>query len=771
MSDWETDVDNGLDSLTPVQREAVEHLDGPMLVLAGPGSGKTRVVTHRVANLLRHGVSARNVLALTFTNKAANEMRRRVEELAPGEPVWVSTFHRFCARLLRKYARLVGLEENYTIYDTSDSRHALSRTLDEVCSNLLHFTPDQVAAAISKAKNQLITPEHYVAKPGHALGEIVQRVYPFYQARLLNSSAVDFDDLLMHVANLLRENPETRAALDAQFQYILVDEYQDTNLAQYMIIRGLSIDHPNLAVTGDPDQSIYGWRGAQLSNILDFEKDYPAVRVVRLERNYRSTKSILRVADQLISHNLKRKPKALFTENDEGSPVSLVFYPNQKAEAETIAFKIATDVRSGKRRARDFAIFYRTNALSRALEFALREQGLPYQMVQGVEFFHRREVKDLLAYLQILNNPRDDVALQRIINAPARDIGKKTVEKLREFATSKGLTLLEGARRAGSIESLSKRSALAVAKFVAMLDRVGTLVAAPVEEIIGHVLKESRYREQFEHSELEEDLDRIANIDELVTAAREYDERDLAQQGLEGFLEQSSLVNDTDGWEEENDRVTMMTMHAAKGLEFPVVYIVAIEEGLLPHERSKNSPDQLEEERRLLFVGITRAEEELNLSLARYREFRGQRRMTVPSQFLWELPRDEMQIVEPGQAANWDNSDPHEHDHSHAEVDFDEPVIQVGTAEKRPPALSPLRGLAGIKLTTAAEMAGESKLGSRVSAELFSLGMLVRHPEYGLGTIVALSGDGSKRSATVDFPAANGYKKFRLEQSELKPFV
>ncbi len=319
-----------MQSLTPAQREAVEHLEGPLLILAGPGSGKTRVITHRVANLLRHGVPARQILALTFTNKAADEMRARVEQLAPGQPVWMSTFHRFCARLLRQYAPLVGLQENFTIYDTSDSRQVLKRSLEEAQLDAAIYTPERIAGAISWAKNNLISAEHYQPRPGNPLGSVVARVYPAYQARLLASSAVDFDDLLLHVAALLRDNPEVRATLDERFRYILVDEYQDTNLAQYTIVRALSIDAPNLAVTGDPDQSIYGWRGANLSNILDFEHDYPDVRVVKLEQNYRSTKRILRVADHLIGYNQRRKQKGLFTENDEGQHVRLVNYVTQR---------------------------------------------------------------------------------------------------------------------------------------------------------------------------------------------------------------------------------------------------------------------------------------------------------------------------------------------------------------------------------------------------------------------------------------------------------
>ena len=356
-------MDNLLECLNPPQREAVTHIDGPLLILAGPGSGKTRVVTHRIAWMLGHGVPGHQILALTFTNKAADEMKRRVAELAPGASVWMGTFHRFCARLLRQYAPLVGLPENYTIYDTDDSRRALRQTLEALALDLAHVTPERIQSAISWAKNQLITADRYEPQPGNPVGRVVERVYPAYQARLLQNGAVDFDDLLLHVATLLRENAELRASLDARYRYILVDEYQDTNLAQYSIVRGLSIDYPNLAVTGDPDQSIYGWRGANLNNILEFERDFPTVRVVRLEQNYRSTQRILRVADHLISHNTRRKKKGLFTENDEGLPVRMATYWDNRLEAEAIALKIAVDVTSGKRRPRDFAIFYRTNAL------------------------------------------------------------------------------------------------------------------------------------------------------------------------------------------------------------------------------------------------------------------------------------------------------------------------------------------------------------------------------------------------------------------------
>src|SRR5262245_24841873 len=455
-----------LESLTPAQLAAVTHVDGPLLILAGPGSGKTRIVTHRIAHLLQQGNSGKNILALTFTNKAADEMKARVARLVPLPTVWMGTFHRFCARLLRIYGQLVGLAENYSIYDVDDSRRMLAEAILDEGADLSHTTPEAIAHAISWAKNNLMGPDEYVPRRGHHLGGIIQRVYPAYQRRLLNANAVDFDDLLLHVARLLKENPDVRSRLDERYRYILVDEYQDTNLAQYAIVRALSVDFPNLAVTGDPDQSIYGWRGANLSNILEFEKDFPSVKVVRLEQNYRSTKAILRVADELIRHNVRRKQKRLFTENPDGAAVRLAAYPTQRDEADDIAGRIANEIHRSGRRPRDFAIFYRTNALSRQLEHALREHVVPYQIVNGLEFYQRKEIKDILAYLHLLNNPRSDVALLRIINTPARGIGKATIDRLRDFARMNGLPLLEAARRAGIVAGLSKESAVAVAKFV-----------------------------------------------------------------------------------------------------------------------------------------------------------------------------------------------------------------------------------------------------------------------------------------------------------------
>jgi DNA helicase II / ATP-dependent DNA helicase PcrA len=752
-----------LDGLTDAQREAVTHLDGPLLILAGPGSGKTRVVTHRVAWLLEHGIPGHHVLALTFTNKAADEMSRRIERLTGDPTVWVGTFHRFCARLLRKYAPLVGLHENYTIYDTDDSLQALRQVLNRLPVDAERFTPENIAKAISWAKNNLITPEQYKPRAGHALGQVVEAIYPEYQKQLAQSNAVDFDDLLFHVATLLRDNTEIRASLDERYRFILVDEYQDTNLAQYAIARALSVDHPNLAVTGDPDQSIYGWRGANLNNILEFERDFPEVHVVRLEQNYRSTQRILRVAAELIAHNVRRKVKGLFTENSPGAPVRLVTYPTQRDEADGIAARIAADVAAGRRRPCDFAIFYRVNALSRAFEFALRERGVPYQMVNGLEFFQRKEIKDVLSYLHLLNNPQDSVAFRRVVNTPARGIGKTTVDRLSDYAARHGLPLLEAAREARSIETIKPRPAALLTGFVQLFDRLSAAVASPIEELLGLVLSETGYQKQLRESE--DDQQRLANTEELLTVARQFDERQGEAGRLEAFLEETSLVNDTDAWETDADRVTLMTLHASKGLEFPVVYLTAVEEGILPHERSREHPDQLEEERRLMFVGITRAQQELQISTAQYRDFRGQRKMTIPSSFLMELPRDEMELQLGQTAAQIDFS----FHQPEAEQDWvhDEPV-ELAEGEE-PPALPPRPALPRISLTTAAAMANGGESPAPPSPDTFRQGMLVLHAQYGLGQIIALSGSGNNRKATVDFSSSIGRKKFLLAESTLQP--
>lgn len=776
-------------NLTEAQKEAVAHVDGPMLILAGPGSGKTRVVTHRIANMLNHGIPAWQIAALTFTNKAADEMRMRVGALAPDQPVWMGTFHRFCAQLLRRYASMVGLSENYSIYDTSDSKQAMKRAIAAAGVSTTHSSPEQIASSISHAKNRLTTPEMMEGQALRPADAIAARVYPVYQQQLLTANAVDFDDLLLHIANLLRENPEIRSQLDERYKYILVDEYQDTNLAQYAIVRALSINFPNLAVTGDPDQSIYGWRGADLNNILDFEKDYPKVKTVRLEKNYRSTPNILRVADDLIQHNTQRKRKDLFTDNEEGDPVTLRLYEDGYQEADSIADEIATAIISQGLRPRDFAVFCRMNALTRSLEHALRSRSLPYQIVNGVEFYQRREIKDLLAYLHLINNPNHDVALMRVINVPTRGIGAKTVERIQRHADANNIPMLEAAREAHLIEGLAKRAITMVAKFVAIYDRLAVKATASLEDLLLYLLEEIKYEDYLNRTAVEQqDSNPMANVEELISAAVEFDRQHPDDGSLEAFLEQVALVADTDAFEDSNDRVTLMTLHAAKGLEFPRVFIIAVEDDLLPHKRSKDTHSQFEEERRLLFVGITRAKEWLQLSCAKRRSVRGDVRPVIPSPFLNELPLEEMRRIESNHQRDWfdedemDQSYPESWDlpdassdevHEEEEPEYSAPsptkaqvdefdLCQLTEEDRATSTKQKAKPVIQSNLKTAADLLANKTTPLSAYRE----GTQVRHEEWGEGTIIAVSGRGPKRIAKIKFE--DGEHSFRLAFANLE---
>ncbi len=770
-------MDAIFDGLTEPQREAVAHLDGPLMILAGPGSGKTRVVTRRVANLLAHGVPPWQIVALTFTNKAADEMRNRVAQLAPNQPVWMGTFHKFCSKLLRRYASLAGLRENFSIFDTNDSKTALKRAIEAANIQLSHVKEDRISNIISRAKNRLITPEMMAEGQGLRHGEqAAAQAYKVYQEHLIRSNAVDFDDLLMHVAKMLHDYPDLRHELDDRYRYIMVDEYQDTNMVQYTIVRGLSIDHRNLAVTGDPDQSIYGWRGANIHNILDFEKHYPDVRVVRLEQNYRSTPEILRVADQLIRNNRRRKHKDLFTENDSGAAVRLRTYESSYREADDIADQIALAVNAGRRKPKEHAIFCRTAALTRNLEHALRSRGVPYKIFGAVEFYQRKEVKDLLAYLTLLNNPNNDVAFSRIINRPARGIGARTVEIIMEHADRQRIPLLDAARQAGLLDSIPKRSAVKVAQFVALFDRLSMNVNKPLQELLEMILTETGYRQMLQDEEGDTssgDNSPLANVNELVTAAAEVDQAFLPGEALEAFLEQVALVSDTDELDGEANCVNVMTLHAAKGLEFPVVFIVAVEDGLLPHSRSKEDEAQLEEERRLLFVGITRAEQELQLSWAQYRAMRGSLSPAVPSSFLMELPRDEMETIQQGKfsferlATPDDDSDfsyPDSWDEVDPEPVDDVPHVDV-RADDRKLREQPVAPLAALR--TASQMLNSPAQEGRTNPNAYKVGMIVSSTMYGRGQIKKITGQGLRRTAAVEFFADGVERSFRLAYANL----
>lgn len=786
------------DGLNPSQIQAVQHLDGPLLMLAGPGSGKTRVITHRIAYMIEQGVEPRQVIALTFTNKAAQEMRSRLDRLVGHSDVWMGTFHGFCVRLLRRYARLVGLPENFSIYDVDDAQAALKAAIKEVQFELTHTSLGALANRISYFKNRLVTPDILQSESLSSEEHQVSQVYPAYQAYLLRNGAVDFDDILLHTALLLRSHAELRQELDERFRYVMVDEYQDTNLAQYVIVRHLCVDHPNLAATGDPDQSIYGWRGANVKNVSYLERDYPDLRTIRLEQNYRSTPEILSSADYLIQHNEYRKAKVLVPSRPSGNQVQLVVYPTASHEAEDVADQIQAFVSEGGFQLSDFGILVRTNAHSRLIERALLRRQMNYQLIGGFRFYMRKEVKDLVSYLLLVNNPEDGISLQRAINIPARGIGQKTVDKLQEYASQLGLPLLEACRKAVASGSnvVSARAATAIKGFLKIYDSLCAIAHGPLLDLLQSTIDMIGYRDYLlkQNSEGEAN-DIMHNLDELLAEASEIDAEVDDRSALERFLEVAALQSDTDRLETGRDMVTIMTLHAAKGLEFPCVYILAVEENVLPHSRSKDDPLQLEEERRLLFVGITRAKDRLQLSYAKSRGFSSQG-SGVPSSFLMELPQGEMRIIdrtdngfdsEVGgsgfdeyfeQADQWDEAcQLTPDDDADGAVHLDDDVyVDAGDECQLPPDELQQRlqkARRSIVRASGPSVAGRTKTGQSVSQGLakwaaYKPGVLVEHPQWGTGEIITASGFGPKRSVTIRFEVDGAERTFRLSHVELE---
>jgi len=746
-----------LADLTDAQREAVTHMEGPLLILAGAGSGKTRVITRRVAYLLQQGVRPGNILAITFTNKAAGEMRQRVEALLPGNRVWISTFHSLGARLLRQYGERLNLDRNFTIYDVDDRNKLVKLAVEDAGLDATRFTPDTIAGAISKAKNQLLSPERYAERHGDFFGQAVAHVYPRYEKRLRDANALDFDDLLYWPALAMRHDQELRAELDARFRYVMIDEYQDTNQAQYAIAKALSQDQPNLCVVGDPDQSIYKFRGSDIRNILDFERDFPNARVITLSTNYRSTKSILHAASSLIAHNKQRKPKDLVTENPVGQPVTVLTFETGVEEADGIARRIRQAVESGKRHYRDFAVFLRINALSRGLEVAFVKHEVRFQIVKGLAFFDRKENRDVLAYLRLMLNPRDDLSFLRAVNEPSRGIGKVSLEYLREYAEPRELSLLGAAAEVHKIPAIKGKAAKGLADFAKLMPELGQVKDAQPDEVIRQVLDRSGYRRMLTDSHDSEDEDRLANIEELITAAKQFADEDQTRT-VGDFLENITLASDQDGYDERQDCVSVMTMHAAKGLEFPVVYMVAMEQGITPHERSLGRSDEIEEERRLAFVGMTRAKEELYLCHARMREFRGNTLYAVPSMFLEELPADGIRSLDlslnsvRAQDATqlWRTGGP---------------AAQQGWTDA---GVRPLPPPVAPHTPTPLPKLGERGGGEgRAEDGRYREGMLVRHASYGVGRIVEVSGHGTMRKLKIRFQTA-GERSFVADKVTLE---
>jgi DNA helicase-2/ATP-dependent DNA helicase PcrA len=637
-----TQPETYLADLNPAQREAVLTTEGPLLVIAGAGSGKTRVLTNRVAHLLAaHGVKPNEILAITFTNKAAAEMKERVERnLGPiARAIWIMTFHSACGRMLRSEAERLGYRSNFTIYDQADQVRLVKACLEELERDPKRFVPRGIHSQISNAKNQLIGPDEYASRVASFYDQTVADVYSLYQRRLFASNAVDFDDMLMLTVDVLQRFPEAHAKWAKAFRYVMVDEYQDTNHAQYRLLQLLTDVSKNIMAVGDPDQSVYGFRGADIRNILDFEKDFPNTKVIPLEQNYRSTNTILQAANHVISHNRERKEKNLWSDLGEGEPVRVVETEDEHGEARFVAAEIAARIEEGYS-AREIAVVYRTNAQSRVLEDVLVRQGIAYQVIGGPRFYERAEIKDLIAYLQVIDNPADAVSLMRIANRPRRGIGDTSIARLVNYADGLGTSLWEAM---GHVEEagLASASAKAVTQFRNVMQTLmATATDADVATIVEAVLDRSGYLESLEAERTIEARGRIENLEELVGVAREYDAGG-EERSLSGFLQEISLYSDQDALrgDEEGDsgQVTLMTLHNAKGLEFRAVFMIGVEEGIFPHARSIEE-NSLEEERRLAYVGMTRAKERLVLTHALRRNLYGRSDANLPSRFLDELP-------------------------------------------------------------------------------------------------------------------------------------
>jgi len=720
-----------LESLNPVQAEAVLHTDGPVLIVAGAGSGKTRALTHRIAYLIReHGVSPYTILAITFTNKAAREMAGRVEGLL-GERIakgmWILTFHSTCARILRREHTHVGVPSSFTIYDENDTERLLTQVLKELNLDAKRFPPRAMSAAIGKAKDHVLSAEQFSAAAGNFYEQTIARVYEAYEARKKAAGALDFDDLITETVRLFRDHPEVLEHYQERFRYLMIDEYQDTNRAQYELANLLAAKYRNICVVGDADQGVYSWRGATIANLLDFERDYPDAAVFLMEQNYRSTQNILAVANALIEHNVQRKPKSLWTETSEGELAVRYRADNEHEEALFVAEETQRLVDDESHRYSDVAVFYRTNAQSRVLEDVLMRAGLPYKVVGGVRFYQRREIKDVLAYLRLLVNPQDVISARRVINTPKRGIGDATVATLEGFAQTEEIAFLEAARRAEQIDLLAARAKGAVFGFVQVMERLQEAFdsGATPSRMIDAAATESGYLLELETERTVEAQGRIENIRELQGVAAEFESRD-PEGRLTDFLESVSLVSEQDEYEEESGNVTLMTLHNAKGLEFPVVFIIGMEDGVFPHYRSMGDSAELEEERRLAYVGITRARERLYLCNAWSRTLFGTTSYNPPSRFLGEIPNDLVRELE-------------------GESEDGGRVIGGGGGSWIREAVT---------------------TGGRAPVEV-SAGDTVLHDKWGEGVVVTVSGTGSDAEATVIFEDV-GQKRLLLAYAPLK---
>jgi DNA helicase-2/ATP-dependent DNA helicase PcrA len=746
-----------LDGLNPQQRAAVLHAGGPLLIVAGAGSGKTRVLTHRIAYLLaEREVAPGEILAITFTNKAAGEMASRVAALVGdrrARAMWVMTFHSACVRILRREAARFGYPSGFSIYDSADSQRLMALVCRELELDARQFPPKAMAAQVSNLKNELEDYESFAARAQTAREKALAEAYAEYQRRLVAAGAMDFDDLIMVTVNLLQAFPDVAEAYHRRFRHVLVDEYQDTNHAQYVLVRELvsggsslfsgtdradSLPPAELCVVGDADQSIYAFRGATIRNIVEFEEDYPAATVILLEQNYRSTQNILAAANAVVSRNVSRKPKNLWSDAGAGPPIIGYVADNEHDEAAFVAEEVDRLSDEGAATAGQVAVFYRTNAQSRVFEEVFIRVGLPYKVVGGVRFYERKEVRDLLAYLRLLANPNDEVSLRRVLNVPKRGIGDRAEEYVAGYASRERMTFAEALRDPGDVPGLAARSASAISGFNSLVGELREQAAAngPVAELVEAVIEKTGYAQALEDSTDLQDATRIENLQEMVNVAREFDASAADGAGtLADFLERVALVADADQIPEGADHggvVTLMTLHTAKGLEFPVVFLVGMEEEIFPHQQSLTDKKQLEEERRLAYVGITRAEERLYLTRAASRTWWGRPAFHSPSRFLAEIPASLME---------WRRS------------------------------AADLAALSGSSSSSSASRmasrAGVSSPGNRV-VPVLSPGDRVTHDKYGLGTVVSADGRGDNAEAKIDFGGDYGIKQFVLRYAPLE---
>jgi len=814
----------GLDTMNPAQREATLHIDGPLLILAGAGSGKTRVIVHRIANLIDHGVQPWNILAVTFTNKAAGEMRQRVDSIVPGygRSVWVSTFHAFCAKFLRIESKNAGMDPNFVIYDGNDQSSVVKEILKEMMISDKQCNPNQVINAISKAKDELLDADSYaIHAQAHAdpFRERVGAIYQAYEKKLKAANALDFGDLIMKAVHAFRDVPMIREKYQRRFAYLMVDEYQDTNHAQYLLTKFIAGPVKNICVVGDDDQSIYSWRGATIRNILEFERDYPGTKTVKLEQNYRSTQKILAAAGKLIKLNTRRKAKELWTQNAEGDEVTFTEMTNEHEEARFVIDEVAKLKNTGKFELKDMAVFYRTNSQSRVFEDALRRRAMPYVIIGALRFYERAEVKDAIAYLRAIVNPKDSLSVKRVVNLPARGLGKNSLGLLEQYAASQGISLWEALLNENAVSGLSSAARNGVRAFTGLMAQFQKLATENgASTVVRRMLEDSGYWDMWAQK-VDDDPEageRLDNLQELINAAKDFEERTRAQlpsqQGaandaglpavpaapaappvavsddlfaapaalpeapaadepydnsrppidedtaptMARFLQEISLLSDLDEWKEQGGALTLMTVHLAKGLEFPAVFVTGLEEGLFPIGDAAFDPDELEEERRLAYVAMTRAKLKLYLTSAASRRIFGTPRMNLPSRFVQEAG-----VAKPARAQRlYDTFS----GMSQSDAAFADTVSQVRDASRKQEAAN------DAEFNQSAEHADDFNqdtppdTGGPVApvappriVRIPKVGQRCSHPDFGIGTILDVEGSGDHAKATIVFPG--GHKK------------